>query len=214
MNASTREALWFHVIFFVVSAPVLMLAKGNALGQGLLLLTLGYNIALPVAALVRGHSEWISLWAFLLPLSAAQVLPDWALVQIAHTLVLPDLGQYRLGGVVPIYFMGMWIMLLFPILLLSNATRSRYLIAMLLSFPLFVFWEWAARPLNLWYGQNVRMIGGVALYTIIPEVLLSLAALWMYRTTREDGIFARLIGGLSVPLFYAGALFASLIFIG
>lgn len=214
MNMAVREALWFHLIFFLVAAPVLMFAKDASLGQGVLLLTLGYNIALPALALVRGHAEWLTLWSFLLPISAAQVLPDLALVKVAGVLLFPDLGQYRIGGEVPIYFMGMWMMLLFPILLLSNGSRSRYLKATVMALAFFLFWEWAARPLNLWHAENVRMVMGTAIYPIIPEILLTLSALWMYRLTRERSIFSRLFGGLSVPVFYTGALFISLVLTG
>ena len=214
MNLAAREGIWFHLLFFCAAAPVLLFARGAALGQGLVLLVIGYNLLLPAVAFVRRHPEWLSLWSFLLPLSAAQVLPDLALASVAKVLVFPDLGQPRIGGEVPVYFMGMWVMLLFPILLVGNATRSRYLNTGILAFAAFVFWEWAARPLNLWHAQDVLTSHGIALYVLIPEVLLCLAALWMYRLTGERGIFARVFGALSVPVFYAGALFISLALIG
>ena len=212
MKASIREALWFHLLFFTLSAPLLLFLKGTNLGQALLILVIVYNVALPALSVARGHAEWLRLWLFLLPLSCGQVLPDWALADIAHVLVFPDHGQYRIGGAVPVYFMGMWIMLLFPILLLSDASRhSRYFIAAVLSLLLFTFWEWAARPLYLWYGQNVAMLEGVALYPLIPEMLLGLAALWMYRNTRDDKPIQRLFSALGVNLFYTGSLFIGLL---
>lgn len=212
MKASIREALWFHLIFFGISLPVLLLAKGEYLGKGLLILTIAYNIALPALSVARGHAEWLRLWLFLLPLSCGQVLPDWALADVAHVLVFPDLGQYRIGGTVPVYFMGMWIMLLFPVLLISDASRhSRYFSVGILSLLLFTFWEWAARPLHLWHGQDVQMIQGVALYPLIPEMLLAIAALWMYRTTQNDGPVQRVFSAFAVNLFYTGCLFVSLL---
>jgi hypothetical protein len=212
MKTSVREALWFHLLFFALSAPVLLFAKGGALGQGLLILVILYNIALPTLSIARGHSDWLRLWLFLLPLSCGQVLPDWALVEIPKVLVFPDHGQYRIGGAVPMYFMGLWMILLFPILLISDASRrSRYLLAALLSLALFSFWEWAARPLGLWYGQNVAMLHGVALYTLVPEVLLTLVALSVYRRTEDHSLIQRLFSALGVNLFYAGSLFISLL---
>lgn len=212
MKASLREALWFHLIFFAASLPVLLLAEGAGLGKGLLTLTIIYNIALPALSVARGHSEWLRLWLFLLPLSCGQVLPDWALADIARVLVFPDHGQYRIGGTVPVYFMGMWIMLLFPILLLSDASRhSRYFLAAILSLLLFTFWEWAARPLHLWHGQNVAMYQGIALYPLIPEMLLGLTALWMYRNTQDQNPVQRVFSAVGVNLFYTGSLFVSLL---
>lgn len=212
MKASVREALGFHLFFFVVATPALFLAKGDNLGKALLILAIFYNVALPALSVARGHAEWMRLWLFLFPLSCGQVLPDWALAEIPQVLVFPDLGQYRIGSVVPVYFMGLWIMLLFPILLISNSMRrSRYLIAGLLSLVLFTFCEWAARPLNLWHGQNVPMFHGVALYVLIPETLLTLAALSAYRRTEDDSPIQRLFSALGVNLFYTGSLFVGLL---
>ena len=211
MKASIREALWFHLLFFVVSAPVLFLTHGETFGKSLLLLTLGYNIVLPLFALVRGHAEWQKLWLFLLPLSCGQVLPDWALVQIAGVLTFPDHGVWRIGGSVPAYFMGLWMMLLFPVTLFSDNLRSRYFVAAILSLVLFGFWEWAAQPLELWQAQNVRTMAGVAIYVLIPEVFLGLATLYTYRNTRGSGIIQQVFSALSVNLLYTGALFISLL---
>jgi hypothetical protein len=164
MKASIREALWFHMLFLAVSTPVLFLTHGETFGKGLLILTLAYNVALPLFAIIRSHNEWLKLWIFLLPLSCGQVLPDWALVQIAGVLTFPDHGILRIGGAVPINFMGLWIMLLFPITLISDSTQFPYFIVAVLSFLLFAFWEWAAQPLQLWHAHNVPTIAGVAVY--------------------------------------------------
>lgn len=214
MNHGIREALWFHILVFGIAATSLVFLKQESLGHALLLITLGYHLGLVGLALLRGHAEWLSLWTFLLPLSLAQVLPDLALARVAGTLSFHDLGQYRIGGEVPIYFAGMWSALLFPLLLLGNSTRSRYLNTTVLGFAAFCFWEWAAPSLNLWTPHNVRLFQGVAVYVLIPEVLLCLTALWMYRATRGQGILAPLAGALSVSVFYAGALFISLSLIG
>ena len=214
MNIAVRDALKFHAVFFLIGALVLWLEHGTALGTGLLVLAICYNVLIPLLGFWRGHAEWLSLWVFLAPLSMAQVLPDCALARLAGVLVFPDLGQYRIGGEVPVYFMGMWIMLLFPILLIANAARSRYLLALLLSFALFAFWEWAARPLGLWHGEHVRMSYGVAHYAVVAEVLLGLTALWMYRLTRQSNPLAKIVAGTSVSIFYTGALFVALVLIG
>lgn len=210
MKASIREALWFHGLFFAGSLPVLLFLQGAALGKALIGLTLFYNIALPALSVLRGHNEWLKLWLFLLPLSCGQVLPDWALVDVAGVLHFPDHGVWRIGGAVPVYFMGLWIMLLFPIILISDSLRSRHVAAAALGLLAFAFCEWAARPLSLWQGQNVRMIDGVALYVLLPEVLLVLATLSAYRNSRGRSIIQQWFSAFGVNLLYTGALFIGL----
>jgi hypothetical protein len=212
MQIALREAVWFHLLFFVGAAPVLLFMHDIALGTGLLWLTIAYNLAIPAIGLLRGHAEWLWLWLFLVPLSLAQVLPDWALVSIAHTLVFPDLGALRVGGEVPVYFMGMWMTLLFPITLFANAQRSPYASAGLMSLLAFAFWEWTAPLLNIWYNRDVSHLGSMALYPLIPELLLGLTTLWAYRTLKSASTMARIAGAVSVSVFYAGALFIALIF--
>lgn len=211
MTASVRDALWFHILFMAAALPLVALSEGMARGQNLLWLTLGYHIALPLVSLVRGHNDWLFLWLFLLPLAAGQVLPDWALVRVAGVLVFPDLGQPRIGGDVPVYFLGLWMMLLFPVLLIGQSSRRPYLATALLGLGLFAFWEWAARPLQIWYNHNVVAIDGMALYPLIPEMLLALTSLWAYRQFGRAGIPARLAVAVGVNVFYAGACFIGLL---
>lgn len=211
MKASIREALWFHTLFFVASALAVFFTRGDGFGRTVLILALGYNVLLPLIGLLRGHQEWLRLWMFLLPLSCGQVLPDWALVQIAGVLSFPDHGIWRIGGAVPAYFMGLWIMLLFPITLISDSNRSRYFIAGSLSLLLFGLAEWAAQPLQLWQPHNVSTVAGVAIYVLIPEVFLGLMALKGYRNTRGGGIIQQVFSALGVNLLYTGALFIGLL---
>lgn len=211
MKASIREALWFHSLFFAISALVLFFTQGAHFGKGILFLTIAYNVTLPLYALARGHADWLKLWMLVLPLSCGQVLPDWALVQIAGVLSFPDHGAYRIGGAVPVYFMGLWIMLLFPITLISDSFRSRYFTAAVLSLLLFAIVEWAAQPLQLWQPRNVRTIAGVATYVLIPEVFLGLVTLKAYRDTRGRGIIQQMFSAFAVNLLYTGALFIGLL---
>lgn len=211
MHTAVREMLWFHFAYFAVAIAALYLAPAAAYGWTLLWLVVAYNVALPVWALLRGHTEWLWLWLFLLPLSIAQVVPDWVLVDVTRTLVFPDHGLPRIGGAVPVIFMGMWLMALLPLILIAQSSRHPYLTMALLSLGLFAFWEWAARPMRLWYGQDVWLVQGVAVYTLPPEVLLGLLSLGAYRALRSAGPVSRLLGALGVSVFYAGALVISLL---
>jgi len=211
---SVRDALLFHGLFFAVAMPLALSLEGASLGMALLLLAIGYNIALPWVGHQRGHVDWLPLWRFLLPLSFALPCADWVLVERMGTLNFPDHGIPRLGGAVPIYFMGLWIMLLWQVLWLAQHTARPYLWTAVFSFVGFVFWEWASHPLALWQPLGVQQIAGFALYPIIPEVLLSLAALFFWRLLKHEGLFAQVVAALGIAVFYTGALALSLLWLG
>ncbi len=209
-----RDALIFHAAFFTVAIPVALTVSGPALGIALIALAAGYNLLLPALGYLRGHPHWLRLWAFLFVVSLALPCADWMLVQRMHTLQFPDHGAPRLGGVVPVYFMGMWVMLLWPVCWLALATRRPYGIAALLALCGFVLWEWAARPLALWHAVDVKMVAGFALYPLIPEMLLTIAALWLWTTVSQRSVLTQIAAALAVPVFYAGALSLALTWIG
>ena len=205
---SLTDALWFHLAFFLVAVPVVIGVPDKQLGKAILILAALYNILLPAIANWRGHRQWYLLWVFLLPLSFTLPMADWMLVKRMGTLVFPDHGVPKFANVVPVYFAGLWIMLLWPVCLFASAAQRKwsYLSAALLGLTLFITWEWAARPLELWHARNVRMVAGFALYPLIPEALLCVAALWMWRATTMSPRWQKVMGALGVTFFYAGAL--------
>lgn len=207
-RASLRDALLFHLAFFALALPAALSFEGRDLGRALVWLAAIYNLALPLAARWRRHPQWYALWTFLLPLSLTLPMADWMLVKRMGTLVFPDHGVPKLANVVPVYFAGMWIMLLWPISLFASAVRRSwsYLAAGVMALLLFLLWEWAARPLQLWEAREVRMIAGFAIYPLPAEALLAAAALWMWRVTEEAPRWQKIAGALAVTVFYAGAL--------
>ena len=214
-QASLRDAALFHLAFFALALPLTISLEGHNLGRALIWLAALYNLALPLAARWRRHPQWYVLWTFLLPLSLTLPAADWMLVKRMGTLVFPNDGVPKLANVVPVYFAGMWIMLLWPITLYAAAVKRgwSYLFAGVAALLLFLLWEWAARPLNLWYAQDVNMVAGFALYPLIPEALLAIAALWMWRVTAEAPRWQKIAGALAVTVFYAGALSLFLLWI-
>ena len=214
-HQSLRDALLFHAVFFAIALPVAALMKGHPLGRALVLLAAVYNLALPVVARLRQHPQWYSLWVFLLPLTLTLPAADWLLVKRMGTLVFTDHGVPKLANVVPVYFAGMWIMLLWPVCLFASAVQRSwsYWIAGALSLWLFDGWEWAAPALELWHPRNVLMVEGVALYPLIPEALLPVAALWMWRVTEVSPRWQKIAGAMTVTVFYTGALALALLWI-
>ena len=210
---SQQDALYFHAIFFAIAIPVALYAQNRSLGMAVLGLTLAYNIALPLMCQWRGHREGVRLWMFLLPLSMALPCADWMLVRQMGTLTFPDHGIYRLGNTVPVYFMGLWIMLLWPLCWHAQTMRRPYQFIAISALVAFLIWEWAARPLHLWHAVNVKQFAGVALYPLIPEMLLAVAALWMWRQHGRESLLTHMICAVSVAVFYAGALSLALLWL-
>lgn len=213
-TAGVRDALVFHALFFAIAIPVALNVEGNALGLALVVLAVAYNIALPWVGHWRGHDGWVQLWKFLLPLSIALPCADWMLVERMGTLTFPDHGIPRLGGAVPLYFMGLWIMLLWQVCWFALATTKPYPVVATLSLGGFLVWEWAARPMNLWHAQHVLQVEGFAIYPLIPEMLLAIGALWLWHTLGKKPYPQQILGALALAVFYAGALSLSLLWIG
>ncbi len=209
-----QDALVFHALFFALAIPLALTNPGGRLGLTVSALALAYNMLLPLVGHWRGHRDWVALWAFLLPMSATLPLADWMLVVRMQTLVFPDHGIWRIGGAVPLYFTGMWIMLLWQVCWFAGTVRSPWLFTGGFSLTAFLVWEWAARPMSLWHAVGVKQLAGFALYPLIPEMLLGLAALWMWQQCRYKPLPQRIAAAVSVSVFYAGALSQSLLWIG
>jgi hypothetical protein len=141
-----------------------------------------YNVALPLTARAVGRSDWVALWAFLLPLSVFQVAPDWFLAGQLETLVFPDVGGPRLGGEIQLAMAGMWVTPLFLALTLARGSAAR---AAGLALLIFLGSELAAPVLDLWEPRNATEVAGVALYVLPPEAALGWAAMTAFLLTRE-----------------------------
>jgi len=209
-NTLFKPALKFHGVFFVIAIPLALSVPANLVGWTVLLLALAYNLALPLVGARLQLAEWPALWRFLLPLSCCLPFADWMLVN-QGTLHFPDHGIARLGGAVPIYFCGLWIMLLWQICWFAPMTPKPYLSAATLGLAGFLIWEWAARPMQLWEAVGVTQIAGFALYPLLPEMLLSVATLWLWQQTKTASWFTQLAAAIALAIFYAGALSLALL---
>lgn len=229
-SPEVRDALVFHGVFFAISLPIAAVLRGFELGLALSVFALTYNLALPICGKWRNqrgsrlmmsfgpnsvqNSDWIALWKFLLPLSLTLPCADWMLVNQLDTLFFPDHGIPRIGGAVPVYFSGMWIMLLWPTTWLALQTRKPYITMSVLSMTGFLVWEWVAPVMALWEPKNALIWQGIALYVLIPELLLGLGTLFMWQMLKTQTRIAQIAGGLGLTVFYAGALSLSLLWTG
>jgi hypothetical protein len=184
------------------------------LGQAIVAATGLYLMVLFMGAWLGGHAELKDALAFLLPLSAFQVLPDAMLVQVLGVLAFPDLGAPRFGPV-PLYMAGLWVA---PLLLVLWAAEIAHrvavawgaLVAPVVSLAAFGAAEWAAaHVLPLWHSRQVETFQGVALYVLPAEALLGLVTWLVFTQVHHRTLFMKALGAAFVSLAYAGALFAS-----
>jgi hypothetical protein len=180
-------------------------------GVRLFLLVVFYNMALPLAAHQLGHRRWIRIWLFLVPLSAFQVLPDAFLAERLGALVFPDLGGPRLGPV-PAAMAGLWTIPLFLVLYLgerclAEGSRRTALVAVAVaSAALFVGAEATLWAVPIWYAQGVHTVAHVALYVVVPEILLGLAAFLAYEEMAGRHPLLQVLAAFCISSFYLGTL--------
>jgi hypothetical protein len=191
----------------VVGGAVAVLLPAPAQGWAVLACVVGYNVALPVTARRVGRADWVALWAFLLPVSVFQVLPDWVLADLVGTLAFPDVGGPRVDDVIPVAMAGMWVAPLFAALALGGGRPGR---TALLSAAIFLGSELLAPVVDLWEptGDTTRALG-VALYVVPAEAALGWAAAVAFGLLRSRDAPTRIGAALAVSTFYLGALVLS-----
>ncbi len=222
-GGAARDAVLFHLAFAVVAGAVLLMpavilpSRGAvldvALGWRLLALVVGYNVALPLVGRLRGHQEWVAMWAFLAPLSLFQVAPDAFLASVLGSLDFPDTGGPRLAGV-PLAMAGMWTVPLWIALFVAGRQSGGDLArgawwAALVAGVLLVGAEATLWAVPVWRAVDVTVVGPVAVYVVLPEVLLGTVAWLAYRLTRSASVPAKVGAAALVSLVYLGALAAA-----
>lgn len=218
-----RDAVVFHAAFAVLAALVLAVpavalpSRGVvldvALGWLLVAVVVAYNVALPLAGRAWGHAEWVRLWTFLMPLSVFQVAPDAFLASVLGVLDFPETGGPRLGDV-PLAMAGMWTiplwLALFAALRLSGGDLARGAVwAAALAGVLLVGAEATLWMVPIWRAVGVSTVGPVAVYVVLPEILLGAVAWLAYRLTGSASRPVQVGAAALVSLVYLGALAAS-----
>ena len=208
---SDQHVIVFHGLFALVAAAILSAPLDTNLGVRLFVLVVFYNMALPMAAHQFQHPNWIRIWLFLVPLSALQILPDAFLASQLQVLVFPDLGGPRIGPV-SAAMAGMWTIPLFLVVYAGERLRAEgtqatalYGVAAL-SFILFVGAEATLWTIPIWYAQNVWTVAHVAVYVVVPEVLLGLSAYIACERLSGRSPALQLLGAATVMSLYLGNL--------
>jgi len=206
-----KDFAQIHVIFAVLAAITLLFPfPGVIVDQKMLLLVILYNVLVVVEFYLKGYEEWKSIWLFSFILSLFMVFPDWYLAETLGTLVFPSGSLPMIGGVIPLYMAGLWSIPFFIIIFVGKEIQKRksiemtYCIVSILSVLIFVLSEVTLVNLPSWTATVSGMIGNLAWYIIMPEMLLGLSAFICYNIISERKTWMNLIGAFIVMILYIG----------
>ncbi len=208
-DPSIRDVVYVHLLFAVVAAAVLLFPATVGISARLLVVVIAYNVMIPLVALQRGHTEWIRIWLFAFALSILQIWPDWYLSAELGVLAFPDDGVLMIGTV-PAYMAGLWAIPLFTIIYVGQLVQKQWadkwvlVIVGALTLAIFGSAEATMWMLPSWYAVGVTMIGHVAVYIIIPEIVLGLSTYITYDIVRERPLWMIAIAAVLVMILYLG----------
>ncbi|MFX0020826.1 MAG: DUF6989 domain-containing protein [Candidatus Hermodarchaeota archaeon] len=212
LNVS-REILDFfivHLVFVLICFITLIIPITGFMGIKLFILVVIYNIIIPIYGYLRKYSEWLNIWLFALLLSLFQIWPDWFLSAELGILVFPEDGFIKIGTV-SLYMAGLWAIPVFLIIYTGSKIKKRYsqLITYLgvgiLSLLIFGLAEQTMWMLQSWYAQNVIMIGHLALYIIIPEIILGITTYYYFILIQEKKHQLKIPATFIVMVIYLGS---------
>jgi len=208
---SIKDFVLLHIIFAILAATTLLVPIPTATTSGkMLLLVLIYNVLIIVEFINKGYDDWKGIWVFVFILSILMVFPDWYLAETLGALRFPDDGFPMIGGAIPIYMAGLWVIPFFIILFIGEEMRRRksvghaYIIVSILSVLIFTIAELTLVYLPSWTATVTGMIGNLAWYIIIPELVLGLSIFIFYDFAKDRKIWQRIVGALTVMILYIG----------
>jgi len=204
-----KDFILFHFGFSILCIIVLLL-NFIPIGYKLFFLVVIYNIIVPIIGKIRNHIDWIDLWVFLLPLSIFQIFPDWFLSDQLDVLFFPEDGFPKIGSVSG-YMAGLWVIPLFIIVYVGlriKDIRSKSIsitTVAVLSLLIFGISEETIWMLPGWQAQNVFMVDHIAVYILIPEIILGLSAFLGYELSRTRSFLFKVMITFLIMLLYTGS---------
>ncbi len=205
-----RDAVVVHGLFILIAILLISAPMNIRSGVRLFVLVVVYNLILMFVGWLRKDDEWLQLWMFSAILSVFQVFPDWFLSAQLDILVFPEDGLFKIGTVSG-YMMGLWTIPLFMILFVGEQIEKRYsqgkavLVVALLSLVIFGGSEQTLWMLDSWYAKNITMVGHVALYILVPEMVLGLAAWYGFRIVKNRTLLHKAVVAFAVMQLYLGS---------
>ena len=209
-NDMERDALFAHLIFIISCVLILLIPIEIEIGVKLFILVIIYNFLIISVALWRGHKEWINIWLFVFCISFFQIWPDWVLSAELNVLVFPEDGLFKIGTVSG-YMVGLWVIPLFIIVFIGQrlqehfSKRIAYISVIIMSLLIFGLAEQSMWMLQSWFAQDVAMIGHLALYIIIPEMILGTSTYYSYNLIHEKKHWLKVPVAYIIMLIYMGS---------
>ncbi|TFG12396.1 hypothetical protein EU537_09540 [Candidatus Thorarchaeota archaeon] len=198
-----------YVVFSLIAAITLFLPV-LTIGLKMLVIVISYNILLPLWSLIDRQSVWLDIWMFVMPLSILQIFPDWFLTEVLNSISF-ETDPYTMIGEVPAYMAGLWAIPLFVIIYVGLRVKElrgenvALILVSILSLILFVSAEATLWMLPAWTAQNVLTISHVALYIIIPEILLGVSTFLAYEIVQGRKLVLKVVLAFVVMIFYIGS---------
>jgi hypothetical protein len=201
----------FFALFGVLS---FLLLKFFSIEPGIkfFILTLSFHVFLLIFSKFLRWFTPYKIWKFLIPLSLLLVFPDWFLSSVLGVLVFPEDGLFKIGTVSG-YMAGLWAIPLFILIYTGIKLEERSVsifgtclwIAML-SLLIFGGAEACSWMLNSWYAQNVTQVKGIALYVLIPEMILGVVSYLAYQGFSQSHFLVQVGIGFLIMIQYLGSL--------
>lgn len=211
----------FHIVFFIVAIVILLLPINLPIGVRILIIVLLYNITLFVYTKMIDDEVYKKIFIFSFFISLFQLFPDWYLAEQLGVLVFPEDGFIKIGDSVSLYMVFLWSIPIFIIITIAYLIEQQkneltaYLASGIAAFIIFVSSEMTLWVLPSWYAVNVVMIAKVAVYIIIPEIILGIVSYWGFKYTLDKKIKEKLVVSFFVMIIYLGlAAFFYFIFEG
>jgi hypothetical protein len=208
MNEEYQDLIIVHIVFAALCIVVLLIPS-LVIGAKMSTLVVAYNVLVPATAYLRGHRDWLPIWCYVLIISIFQVVPDWFLAAQLETIIFPDDGFFMIGPVSS-YMAGLWAIPLFVILYVGlelKKQRSFEIVCLAIAALMLLIFALAEETMWMlpsWSAQNVTMVGHIAVYIVIPEMLLGVSTLISFEMVREKAMWFWIIGALTVMILYLG----------
>jgi hypothetical protein len=204
-----KDALFLHLAFVISCLLIILIPFGIEIGVKLFILVILYNLLILIVGMWQKHKNWLGIWFFVFFISLFQIWPDWFLSAELEVLVFPEDGLFKIGTVSG-YMAGLWVIPLFLILFIGQQLQERYsrkisyVSVAAMSLLIFGLSEQLMWMLQSWYAQNVVMIGHIALYIIVPEIILGLSTYCFYEQIREKKYWFKIPLAFMVMILYLG----------
>jgi hypothetical protein len=207
LEHSERDVILVHLFFVILCAIILLIPFPLLIGPRLFLLVVVYNVLIPIIGWWRKHFEWLHLWLFVFLLSLMMLFPDWFLVNPLGVLVFVPDGFPNIGPITS-HMLLLWSIPLFIItyigLRVAKHRTNPFAYGVVALVSLFIFVSAEAGLTFVWHAQNVILLGNVAAYIILPEIILGLSTFWTYQHLKAKSHWWKPLGAFLIMILYLG----------